>query len=292
LIELLVVIAIVAVLIGLLLSAVQRVREAANRAACQNHLKQIALACHNAHDTQGSLPPGIGWYPRGAPPFQAGSAYGTFLFHLLPFLEQGNLFDQARAPNGIGAAWANVYQQPVKPFVCPSDPSAGTGVVTDNAGTPWGASSYCGNVQVFCKVEASGAILDHQTYPRLDSSSFPDGTGTTFLLAEKFARCTNASYPEGGSFWAYWVAGSGVQPLHPGFLLNWNGYSVGPGSRFKVAPTPFAGNCDPTLASTAHAALQAGMADGSVRSVSPSVSGATWWAAGTPAGGDVLGGEW
>src|SRR5262245_25060019 len=117
LIELLVVIAIIAVLIGLLLPAVQKVREAANRVKCQNHLRQIALACHNAHDAKGSMPPGIGWYPEGAPPFRAGSAYGTFLFHLLPFVEQGNLYDQARGPNATAAFWADVYQQPVKAFL-------------------------------------------------------------------------------------------------------------------------------------------------------------------------------
>src|SRR5437016_1817756 len=96
LIELLVVIAIIAILIGLLLPAVQKVREAASRAQCQNNLKQLSLACHNCADSnQGKLPPGIGTYP--APNMgrcggtQPGNAWGGLVFHLLPYIEQKTL---------------------------------------------------------------------------------------------------------------------------------------------------------------------------------------------------------
>src|SRR2546421_489364 len=84
LIELLVVIAIIAILIGLLLPPVQKVREAAARAKCQNNLKQIALACHNADSAQGRLPPAAGTY--------GGAYYGPMFFHLLPYLEQQALW--------------------------------------------------------------------------------------------------------------------------------------------------------------------------------------------------------
>jgi type II secretory pathway pseudopilin PulG len=110
LIELLVVIAIIAVLIGLLLPAVQKVREAAARMQCQNNLKQIALACHTYHDAFQVFP--IMFYGgyNGTPPaggYKATSMCWSFLAKLLPYIEQNNLYQQAH----IGDA-ANGYPQP------------------------------------------------------------------------------------------------------------------------------------------------------------------------------------
>src|SRR5262249_16323063 len=92
LVELLVVIAIIAVLIGLLLPALQKVRESANRTQCQNNLKQIGLAMHNYHDTLGTYPVGCK-DPTPWPQPNQGPGFG-WAAYLLPFLEQDNLYRQ------------------------------------------------------------------------------------------------------------------------------------------------------------------------------------------------------
>src|SRR5438132_6404215 len=100
LVELLVVIAIIGVLIALLLPAVQKVREAANRTQCANNLKQIGLAVHNFHDTYGVFPTQGGWWYTGPSYDSTGVAYGYkyqtagWGFQILPFIEQDNLYKQ------------------------------------------------------------------------------------------------------------------------------------------------------------------------------------------------------
>jgi prepilin-type N-terminal cleavage/methylation domain-containing protein/prepilin-type processing-associated H-X9-DG protein len=137
LIELLVVIAIIAVLIGLLLPAVQKVCEAANRMQCQNNLKQLALACHGYHDANQVFPRGavLSWD-------QNGPTWG-FLALILPYVEQNNLYQQANIPNDpISAHPAQVATQ-LKVFLCPSDPVSNNGPdTTDPSIGPGPATAY------------------------------------------------------------------------------------------------------------------------------------------------------
>src|SRR5262249_35459021 len=167
LIELLVVIAIIAVLIGLLLPAVQKVREAAARVQCQNNLKQISLATINCCDSyQGKLPPAIGTYPSTK--VSANNAEGGVFFFILPFIEQQGLYNATFSATDQGlpdpgnnstggrngglpcyVAWnAQALNNNVKSYFCPSDPTIGQG---------WSApppvkniqTSYAYNGQIF-----------------------------------------------------------------------------------------------------------------------------------------------
>src|SRR5438270_5933962 len=157
LIELLVVIAIIAVLIGLLLPAIQKVREAAARIQCVNNYKQLGLAVHNYQSTLGVLPPMSNWVWN-----QPGSNRETGIFYLLlPYLEQQNLLDLNRTQKNQGyffpgSGWTDycvtIGQNIVKVYLCPADgtnPSHFDKGSVDNYGPLYATGSYSANVKVF-----------------------------------------------------------------------------------------------------------------------------------------------
>jgi prepilin-type N-terminal cleavage/methylation domain-containing protein len=198
LIELLVVIAIIAVLIGLLLPAVQKVREAAARAKCQNNLKQLALALHNYHDSKGVLP-----YLRSG----GGQNRHTWALLMTPFIEQNNIYQIFSTPitgvsqtdgfnnqSSTDPAITGARQSVVSIFLCPSRHTPGdlvpidtgsaiTGQPTDYVASV-GDSTTKPTTGVFTLANvASGVAANSKLALKL--TDIPDGTSNTIMLGEK-----------------------------------------------------------------------------------------------------------
>jgi prepilin-type N-terminal cleavage/methylation domain-containing protein len=299
LIELLVVIAIIAILIGLLVPAVQKVRAAAMRIQCGNNLHQIMIATHSCNDDHGGLPPVAspdGWTPITVSlPYYHGGPWTAFAF-LLPYVEQDSIFNiMTRSACPPGGYCGGQYFRVVKTYLCPSDPSVATNgysYTTYGGANGFAASCYSANYYVF------GNPLGNSDYYCVQGShslisAIPDGLSNTIFFGEIYASCGlwgDASYAA-ASLWA-----DSTLPWRPIMCHNTLFKNVNPGyapcNMFQIQPHMFT-TCDPSRGQSSHASgMNVGLGDGSVRHITTAISPSTWAAACDPRDGAPLGSDW
>jgi len=278
LIELLVVIAIIAILIGLLLPAVQKVREAAARSTCQNNLKQIGLGIHNYASGHQDKLPGFMSYSSGGQPMYA----MPFFMHLYPEMEQDNIYRRSSYTDGWGN---NNHAAVVKTLLCPSDPTHSQGLCTSGA-TGWAGSSYAPSSNMFGQANAwdwtSSTFYSRSKY---NIGNIPDGSSNTIGVVERFA-----SHPY------YGWSNAALYPID-GINWGWNhvGAAYGPWGLYtpQVNSSPSGSNpAHPYYPNTRHSACQVLLMDGSVRGATASVNGTTWSYLIQPEDGQVIPGDW
>jgi prepilin-type N-terminal cleavage/methylation domain-containing protein len=293
LIELLVVIAIIAILIGLLLPAVQKVREAAARSTCTNNAKQLGLAAQNFASTYNNTLPAAVTAQNSTPPFQFQGA--SWHMQILPFIEQQGLYNVALTQTGspwnptVPSTGKQVLNTVIKNFLCPSDTTLNNGYPS-NRGQDWAGTSYAHNYQMFGGVHSGNA-----DYCKYNVGNIPDGTSNTIAVVCSYAGRTS----DNGQLWA-----------HPGYDWGWQYNSSfgwgGNSSRWNYpngydgawANVPLFGVMQANASQRDNvyanhtASCIVGLMDGSVRGVNPSITQFTWINAVRPDDGNVLGGNW
>ncbi len=311
LIELLVVIAIIAVLMGLLVPAVQKVREVGNRVVSTNNLKQMTLATANmANQNGGKLPrPYHYYYPNQFNNYPITGGNGPVFFHILPYMEQDTVYkstqwrevwpsnygpDQSNRQWNKGDVYIDVYwavnarNKPVKAFYAPGDPT------NDPAS---GRTSYTVNYDAFddrMRHDRNNPSLNNADWgPMRYPSNFTDGTSSTIMFAEQYSQWTWNIPPVGlqnidRNWWDDSVF-TGFDETYNPKTGTW-GFAPRSPPAFQVRPRK--DQVDPGVPQAlSYGGLQVGMADGSVRTVSPGVSMRTWMALCTPSGKDIPGND-
>ena len=297
LIELLVVIAIIAVLIGLLLPAVQQVREAANRMSCQSNLKQLALAMHHYHDAFGVLVEGV---PPPRPPTTYTCCWGTWMMPVLPFLEQDALWKAYENYGGNDQTGPRYSQQPnirnvtsrrLKALTCPSDaPNAPIlGITSHNYAVNYGNT---GGYQpaVLNGVRFAGAPFGLPgRVKQVKLSDIADGTSTTLLAAEVVQGQRRdlrgfSWWGDAAEFTTYLAPNS---PLPD--VIYTEGYCDSGPPNPPCTGVPTATNPVMMAARSRHAGLvQVAFCDGGVRGVQDTIGINAWRALSTTHGGEVV----
>lgn len=297
LIELLVVIAIIAILIGLLLPAVQKVREAANRMKCSNHQKQVGLALHNYHDAVGEFPAGqpLGFYSGswysdvGAQDLNRSCWIGPILSHL----EQTGMSAQyqtwiAAPPNYT--CFSPFANSKLPTMSCPSDPgspkisSLGQGAHTSYV--------VCyGSGYATPSADPRGLNLNGIFYgmSKTRLTDIGDGTSNTVMVSELLQSQDTGQHDIRGRIWNSIHTGTGFSTIYP------PNSTVGDNPQGYCVPIPQV-PCGSqsvvnayVLARSRHSTgVNAGLADGSVRFVRNTIDQSTWQAMGTRSGGEVI----